>query len=1098
MVRMMPGLAPAAFEDALTALTSAKSIEEINALIDQKPVIAHEAFLAKFVRQCQSGDPAISACYEALILVLHLRAHKRWCTEPAERRTSAGSTPPEPYASVLQMIRTRTLTPLDQPFDPASGLGDLSAYLETELGGHISLPLPTPSSMRWNLGLVRCPSCGTERALCRPHAMDLAEVESALRAGAFEDQACPHCGDPRAKPQWLLMCDRPWVRDALAALCTVIRVSDEVYLFRPPTGTVDNAETRLLLERRMSLLPKDFRQTANATGTSTHLLAYSHQGLVSILDEMAKPPDPHPLPMRVLIEKTAERLRRREIGYEEAEEFVIRASEDAANWPLVLADVITGFGSEEDLLVTALIAERVARLQDAPLETRVITTLVTAIVYQMLNEFGAAERVVARAEDLLHESETEDQNLRDLVEHHKAEIRIESGSPEDARPAPQLDFTGLTELSEDQKVLADLAVLEPELREGADALRESRLTDALRLLPGIIENLDKRLAGMPSDHPARRAYEHRRCGALGNLGGTLRKAANVLADEHTQSADALRTALSVLFPEGFTPDSVRKNAIDLLEEGTQTAAGLQEWGFAATQGLMLTEALEDAERDATASAKMAAEWAAQAGDHAKEGLLRLRVGTYALVRKDLETALEALSSAAIASIRQAVVSGHRQRFPELGQVIAYSLLTAARAGADAEQTALILESLKAATTAKTLSVGFPVGPAPVNLLSQRERLRLKLLRGPGDSRILESLAAIEEELGQAWADARLRDPRFLRWVDSATLALSAPETLRRRLGALGTNTRYFGFFQSGGETAAYLLGGDKPSLVVRPTRGLHGIDLATWLVKPFSKALKQLSPDDRLIISPDPTMPGLPFAAARVAMRVLAERATLSFVQGVAILEALSGRPRPTYIRATAVGAPTRPGLRELPAARREAATVCAAFPGGKLLLGPSATVAALRDAVQESDILHFACHAAARVLPDHHNSLFLAPDVAAEDSGDLSDDRIITELTLRPGSFVNLAGCETAHQEAGSGPLLVGLVPAFLVAGAGSVLATIMRLPDKPSLDFQQAFYQQLKDVGSPVAALTRCQRLARKGQLGKNIEDPAVWANFILYGYW
>ena len=79
MVRMMPGLAPAAFEDALTPLTSAKSIEEINALIDQKPVIAHEAFLAKFVRQCQSGDPAISACYEALILVLHLRAHKRWC-----------------------------------------------------------------------------------------------------------------------------------------------------------------------------------------------------------------------------------------------------------------------------------------------------------------------------------------------------------------------------------------------------------------------------------------------------------------------------------------------------------------------------------------------------------------------------------------------------------------------------------------------------------------------------------------------------------------------------------------------------------------------------------------------------------------------------------------------------------------------------------------------------------------------------------------------------------------------------------------------------------------------------------------------------------
>ena len=1097
MTRMIPGLTPAAFEDAMTALTSAKSVEEINVLIDQKPVISHEAFFTAFVRRYQSGNPTISAAYEPLLLVLHLRAHKRWCAEPAERSSSHGPKPPEPYASVLRLVRSQTLSPVDRPFDPSSELDELAAYLGAALHKPISLPPPAQSPIRWNLGFVQCASCATERATCRAHAMDLAAIEPALRTGAFEDQACPSCGDPRAKPRWLLLCDRPWVGDALAALCTVIHVTDGVYIYRPPIGTVDKPETRQLLEKRMSLLPKDVGQQASKLSTSSHFLAYSHQQLIEILGLVADQPGQYPLPMRILIENTAEQLRRREIGYAEIEEFVTRACKDAASWPLILADVITGFGSKEELLITALIAEEVARLQDAPLDTRVHVTLITAIVYQMLREFGAAERTVARAEDLLHDVGSGSQDLHALVKHHKAEIRIESGYSEQPSPAPQLDLTELTELNENEKVLADLAKLEPDLREGANALVESRLADALNLLPAILRTLDKRLAGMPDDDPARRAYEKRRCGALGNLGGTLREVANVLADGPVHSVTVLRPGLSNLFPDGFTPDIVRETAIGLLQEGTQKAASLQDWQFAANQGVMLTEVLEDTGRDASATAQMAAEWAAQAGDHAKEAVLRLRTGAYALVCQDPGTALKELSSAAIASIRNTVGSGHHLQIPEFDQVLADCLLLAARSGADAERTALVLESLKAATTAESLAVGFPVGPAPISLLSRRERLRLNLLQTPDDAQTLELLAAMEEELSHAWAASRLRDPLFLSWVDSTTLTLTDPEALRYRLAAMGTNTSYLGFYQTGSHTAAYLLGKGQASLVVRPGREFHGVNLASWLVKPFWKDLAQLSPDDRLIISPDLTMPGLPFAAARAARGVLAERATLSFVQGAAVLEALSGRRCRAYTKATAVGAPVRPGLPELPAARREATNAATAFPGGELLLGPQATVPALRNAIQDIDILHFACHAAARSLSDPHSRLFLSPDITAADSGDLSEDRIVTEFTLPPGCFVNLAGCGTAHQEAHGGPLLGGLVPAFLVVGAGAVLATIMPLPDTPSLIFQASFYQLLADLGSPIAALTRCQRLARAGRLGKNLRDPYIWANYVIYGH-
>lgn len=149
---------------------------------------------------------------------------------------------------------------------------------------------------------------------------------------------------------------------------------------------------------------------------------------------------------------------------------------------------------------------------------------------------------------------------------------------------------------------------------------------------------------------------------------------------------------------------------------------------------------------------------------------------------------------------------------------------------------------------------------------------------------------------------------------------------------------------------------------------------------------------------------------------------------------------------------------------------------------------------MQGSDIVHIACHAEAGTA-DRPAALLLRPVPTAGDSGVLSDERILDEVRLTPGAFVNLAGCSTADHGQGSGALLRGLVPAFLVAGAGSVAATLWRIDDALALRFQEAFYEALPGH-RPADALASVQRACLRGEHGEEMASHEIWAAFVLYG--
>jgi CHAT domain-containing protein len=131
--------------------------------------------------------------------------------------------------------------------------------------------------------------------------------------------------------------------------------------------------------------------------------------------------------------------------------------------------------------------------------------------------------------------------------------------------------------------------------------------------------------------------------------------------------------------------------------------------------------------------------------------------------------------------------------------------------------------------------------------------------------------------------------------------------------------------------------------------------------------------------------------------------------------------------------------------------------------------------------------------LPPH---LFLAEIPDGSDSGILTAERIVAEIRLRPGTLVVLAACESGeHQVALSGDDSA-LAPAFLIAGASTVIASLWPVHDRDTAIFMRRLYEFLLAGASPPSSLAAAQREARSGRLGLSLRAPNVWSAFVAYG--
>jgi len=100
------------------------------------------------------------------------------------------------------------------------------------------------------------------------------------------------------------------------------------------------------------------------------------------------------------------------------------------------------------------------------------------------------------------------------------------------------------------------------------------------------------------------------------------------------------------------------------------------------------------------------------------------------------------------------------------------------------------------------------------------------------------------------------------------------------------------------------------------------------------------------------------------------------------------------------------------------------------------------------------------------------------------------------PVGLVVLSGCRTGLGTEVRGEGLLGIVRAFMHAGAPRIVASVWDVDDRATAIFMKAFYEAMLTSGrAPAAALHDAQLALRSHE---RWSDPFYWAAFILEGEW
>jgi CHAT domain-containing protein len=273
-----------------------------------------------------------------------------------------------------------------------------------------------------------------------------------------------------------------------------------------------------------------------------------------------------------------------------------------------------------------------------------------------------------------------------------------------------------------------------------------------------------------------------------------------------------------------------------------------------------------------------------------------------------------------------------------------------------------------------------------------------------------------------------------------------------------------------------------------PLRSLH-----QQLIEPVEQR-GLLAGKSRLIIVPHGELNFLHFGALLEGGpegRFLIERFELVYAPSATVWTRLAqrGNARPDG-RVLALA----PRTASLPASREEVLAIRRTNRRATVLIGEAATKRAFLSRAREHAILHIASYG----ILNKHNPLFSFVELAATatDDGRLEVHEVYgLELA---GQLVVLSACQTALGSGSRGDVpagddWVGLVQAFLYAGASGVLASLWPVEDRATAQLMQHFYRSLSAGRSEATALAEAQRAILRNP---DSVHPFYWSGFVLVG--
>ena len=147
--------------------------------------------------------------------------------------------------------------------------------------------------------------------------------------------------------------------------------------------------------------------------------------------------------------------------------------------------------------------------------------------------------------------------------------------------------------------------------------------------------------------------------------------------------------------------------------------------------------------------------------------------------------------------------------------------------------------------------------------------------------------------------------------------------------------------------------------------------------------------------------------------------------------------------------------------------------------------------AVAGCELVHFHGHALHQPKAPLKSHLQLA-----------GDDRFSAEDVLRlerlNAGLVTLAACQGAVTVVERGDEPLGLVPAFLLAGAGAVVASLWRVDQRSAVEFMEAFYRRLLSSEGSLDKAEALREAALSARAMPEYASPYHWAPFTLHGSW
>ena len=252
-----------------------------------------------------------------------------------------------------------------------------------------------------------------------------------------------------------------------------------------------------------------------------------------------------------------------------------------------------------------------------------------------------------------------------------------------------------------------------------------------------------------------------------------------------------------------------------------------------------------------------------------------------------------------------------------------------------------------------------------------------------------------------------------------------------------------------------------------------------------------------LFIVPHAELHYLPFAALIAsegpAEHYLVERYAIETVPSASVWLRL--RARATRSAGDGTVLALAPRVDALPGSRAEVETIRETYGArATVLTGVRASEAVFRADAGQAEVIHLATFG----VLNKHNPLFSFVELAPHGS---DDGRLEVHEVFGLGlhaRLVVLSACQTAL---GSGALAdvpagddwVGLVQAFLYAGAGTVMASLWPVEDRATADLMSRFYKNLNSGAGEAEALAEAQQQALRN---RTTAEPFYWAGFTLSG--